>query len=87
MATLSLNREEAEALAGRLATALGQGGQDPAAVLPPYPVEEHTAQGMGVHGRGHHGRGQARSDRPVTLQQRQPNPHPRTTSMPRCTEV
>jgi hypothetical protein len=34
VATLSLNHEEAEALAGRLATALGQGGQDPAAVLP-----------------------------------------------------
>jgi hypothetical protein len=61
VATLSLNREEAEALAGRLATALGQGGQDPAAVPPPYPVEEHAAQGMGVRGRGRRGRGQARS--------------------------
>jgi hypothetical protein len=70
VATLSLNCEEAEVLAGRLATALGQGGQDPAAVLPPYPVEERAAQGMGVCSQGHRGRGQARSDRPVTLQQR-----------------
>jgi hypothetical protein len=50
VATLSLNREEAKVLAGRLATALEQGGQNPAAVPPPYPVEEHTAQGMGVRG-------------------------------------
>jgi hypothetical protein len=48
VATLSLNCEEAEALAGRLATALGQGSQNPAAIPLPYPIEEHTAQGMGV---------------------------------------
>jgi hypothetical protein len=69
MATLSLNREEAEALAGQLATALGQGSQDPAAILPPYPVEEHTTQGVGVCSRGRRGRGQGRADRPVALQQ------------------
>jgi hypothetical protein len=85
--TLSLNREEAEVLAGRLATALGQGGQDPIAVPPPYPVKEHTAQGMGVHGRGRRGRGQARSERPVALQQQRPNPHPRTANAPCRTEV
>jgi hypothetical protein len=62
VATLSLNCEEAEALAGRLAIALGQSGQDPAVVLPPYPVEEHAAQGMGVHSQGCCGRGQARND-------------------------
>jgi hypothetical protein len=48
--TLSLNCEEAKALAGQLATALRQGGQDSAAVPPPYPVEEHTAQGVGIRG-------------------------------------
>jgi hypothetical protein len=52
MATLSLNCEEAEVLAGRLATALRQGGQDTTAVLPPYPIKEHVAQGMGVHSQG-----------------------------------
>jgi hypothetical protein len=62
VATLSLNCEEAEALADRLATALRQGGQDPAAVPPPYPVEEHAAQGVGVRGRGRRGRGQGRTD-------------------------
>jgi hypothetical protein len=62
MATLSLNHEEAEALAGRLATALGQGGQNPASVPPPYPVEEHATQGMGVRGRGRRGCSQARTD-------------------------
>jgi hypothetical protein len=87
VATLSLNREEAEALAGRLATALGQGGQDPAAVLPPYPIKEHTAQGVGIRGRGCCGWGQARSDRPVALQQRRPNPHLHTAHMPLHTEV
>jgi hypothetical protein len=55
VATLSLNREEAEALAGRLATALRQGSQDPTAVPPPYPVQEHAAQGVGVRGRGRRG--------------------------------
>jgi hypothetical protein len=87
VATLSLNCAEAEALAGRLATALGQGGQDPAAVPPPYPVEEHAAQGVGVHGRGRRGRGQARNDRPVALQQRRPNPHPCAARGPPRTEV
>jgi hypothetical protein len=87
MATLSLNREEAEALAGRLATALGQGGQDPAAVPPPYPVEEHVAQGVGVCGRGRCGCSQARNDRPVALQQRRPSPHPCTALMPPHTTV
>jgi hypothetical protein len=82
MATLSLNCEEAKVLAGQLATALGQGGQDPAAVPPPYPVEEHAAQGLGIHGRGHHGWGQARSERPIALQQCRPNPHPRTVNVP-----
>jgi hypothetical protein len=87
MATLSLNREEAEALAGRLATALRQGGQDPAAVPPPYPVKEHAAQGVGVRGRGHCGHSQARGDRPIALQQHRPNPHLCTACMPLCTEV
>jgi hypothetical protein len=87
VATLSLNREEAEALAGRLATALGQGSQDPSAVPPPYPVEEHAAQGVGVRGRGRRGCSQTRNDRPVALQQRQPNPHPRPVRMPQRTEV
>jgi hypothetical protein len=85
--TLSLNREEAEALAGRLATALGQGCQDPIAILPPYPVKEHAAQGVGVCSRGRRGWGQTRTDRPVALQQRRPNPHPRAARMPQCTEV
>jgi hypothetical protein len=79
--------DKAKALAGRLATALGQGSQDPAAVPPPYPIEEHTAQGMGIRGRGRQGRGQARTDRPVTLQQHRPNPHLRPACMPQRTEV
>jgi hypothetical protein len=87
MATLSLNRAEAEALAGRLATALGQGSQDPAVVPPPYPVKEQAAQGVGVRGRGRCGRGQTRSDRPVALQQHRPNPHPCSARGPPCTEV
>jgi hypothetical protein len=87
VATLSLNREEAKALAGRLATALGQGSQNPAAVPPPYPVEERAAQGMGIRGQGRHGCGQARNDRPVALQQRRPNPHPCSAVVPLCTTV
>jgi hypothetical protein len=62
VATLSLNHEEAKALAGRLSTALRQGSQDPTAVLPPYPVEEHVTQGVGICSRGHRSRGQARGD-------------------------
>jgi hypothetical protein len=85
--TLSLNCEEAEVLAGRLATALRQSGQDPTAVLPPYPVKEHVAQGVGVCSRGCCVQGQARSERPIALQQCRPNPHPRTANVPQHTEV
>jgi hypothetical protein len=36
--TFNLNHEQAEALAARLATALQQDSQNPAEVLPPYPL-------------------------------------------------
>jgi hypothetical protein len=72
VATFSLNHEQAEALAAQLATAIRQGSQNPAEVLPPYPIQEEAVQGVGVHRRRGRGRGQRGGMQPQPLQQPQP---------------
>jgi hypothetical protein len=83
VATFNLNREQAEALAARLATALHQDGQNSAEVPPPYPIQAEAAQGMGVRGQRGRGRGQRGGNRPMQVHGPPPSiPRPIITRHP-----